>query len=202
MTSFDEILAIYSRAGGAAYYGEPVTQAAHALQAAYFAARAGAPPALVAAALLHDIGHLIEPVPEDLADWSHDAEHELAGSRWLAARFGPAVTEPVRLHVAAKRWLCATQPDYAARLSAASVATLVLQGGPMRPEEAAAFAAEAHGRDAVRLRRWDDEAKQVGLAVPDFAAYRGLIQALAVGAPAPATAAAAADFAARARPLK
>ena len=104
---------------------------AHALQAAYFAQQDGAPAQLVLAALLHDIGHLVQDAPADIADWTVDARHEEIGSRWLARRFGPEIAGPVRLHVPAKRYLCATDPMYLAKLSQASVHTLKLQGGPM-----------------------------------------------------------------------
>jgi predicted HD phosphohydrolase len=108
MTTSDEVLSIYARCGSAAYFGEAVSMTEHALQAAYFARAADASDALVIAALLHDIGHLIEAVPDDIADWHSDARHELSGSRWLSRRFGPEVCEPVRLHVPAKRFLCAS----------------------------------------------------------------------------------------------
>ena len=177
--TIDAILAIYQDSGAGAYFGEPVTVTEHGLQAAHFARRDGAPDALVVAALLHDIGHLVESAPADIADWKTDAGHERVGAAWLARLFGPEVSEPVRLHVPAKRYLCAVEPEYLAALSAASVTTLRLQGGPMSPAEAHAFEAEPHFRDAVRLRRWDDAAKIAGLVTPGFAAYRPLLEAAA-----------------------
>jgi phosphonate degradation associated HDIG domain protein len=176
----DEIFELYEGHGAGAYFGEPVTVTGHCLQAAYFAQRAGAPDALVLAALLHDIGHLIEAVPADIADWKTDARHEQTGSAWLASRFGPAVSEPVRLHVPAKRYLCATDAAYFGLLSSASVVTLGLQGGAMTPAEVAAFEAVPHFRDAVRLRHWDDQAKVANLPVPVLAHYRSLIENLAL----------------------
>jgi phosphonate degradation associated HDIG domain protein len=177
----DELLALYGGRGAAAYFGEAVTVTEHSLQSAYFAQCADAPDGLVIAALLHDIGHLIEPVPGDIADWKTDARHEMIGSRWLASRFCLEVSEPVRLHVPAKRYLCATDPDYFGALSPASVVTLRLQGGPMSREEAEAFAAEPYFYDAVRLRQWDDKSKIAGFPTPDFAHYRPLIERLTTG---------------------
>jgi len=175
----DELLSIYTAHGAGAYYGEAVTMTEHSLQAAYFAQAHGAPEALVLASLLHDIGHLVEPAPADIADWKHDAAHEQSGARWLAAHFGPEVSEPVRLHVAAKRYLCATDPAYGAQLSAASVMTLALQGGPMSEAERRAFESNPHWREAVLLRQFDDQGKIRGLATPTFDSYRPLIDRFA-----------------------
>src|SRR5271156_4169906 len=108
VTTTDKLLSIYRGRGAAAYFGEPVTVTEHGLQTADRAQRSGARDSLVIAALLHDIGHLLESVPGDIADWKTDAHHELVGSRWLAQHFGPEVSEPVRLHVPVKRYLCAT----------------------------------------------------------------------------------------------
>jgi gamma-butyrobetaine dioxygenase len=178
MTTSDELFALYQQQGTALYFGEPVTVTEHCLQAAHFAQAANAPESLVIAALLHDIGHLLEPLPDDIADWSTDPQHELTGSRWLAARFAPAVWQPVRLHVPAKRYLCATDPSYFGKLSSASVITLGLQGGPMSGREVAAFEAEAYHRDAVLVRLWDDQGKIAGLSTADFGHYRVLIDRL------------------------
>jgi phosphonate degradation associated HDIG domain protein len=178
MTIVDDLLAIYDERGAEAYFGESVSVTEHALQSAYFAQRAKAPAALIVAALLHDIGHLIEEVPDDFGDWSSDARHEVSGARWLAAYFGPEVSEPVRLHVAAKRYLCATEAGYARVLSPASVKTLQLQGGVMSAAEIAAFEAEEHFREALKVRRFDDGAKVAGLAIPDFRHYGPLIETL------------------------
>jgi gamma-butyrobetaine dioxygenase len=180
MSVVDEILLIYGRHGDDAYIGEPVSVSEHAAQAAWFAREDGAPTALLVAALLHDIGHLLDAAAEDLAAWQADAHHELVGAQWLGERFGTPVADPVRLHVPAKRYLCATDSSYATQLSAASVHTLALQGGPMNPAEIAAFEAERFHADAVRLRRWDDRAKIAGFKAPPIASYRREIEALAL----------------------
>lgn len=180
MNTVREILALYESQGTAAYFGEPVSMSEHALQAAHFAKLEDAPASLVAAALLHDIGHLIDAdVPADLADWHSDAAHEQVGACWLAARFGPEVSEPVRLHVPAKRYLCAAQPAYLSRLSSASVVTLRLQGGPMSADEVAQFEQQPFSREAVRLRQWDDQGKIRGLVTAPLAGYQGMLEALA-----------------------
>src|ERR1700690_460888 len=180
MTVMDEILALYADRGDEAYFGECVSIAEHGLQAAHFARAAGAPPALIVAALLHDVGHLISNAPNDLAEGTEDAAHERVGGRWLAARFPAEVSEPVRLHVPAKRYLLATDPEYFAKLSPASVITLKLQGGPMAAHEVAQFEAEPFYQDAVRVRQWDDRGKVAGLKTPKLGDYRALIEALAI----------------------
>jgi len=176
MNVADEIFAVFRKRGAGAYFGEPVSMTEHALQAAYFARAAGAPPPLVIAALLHDIGHLVVPVPDDLAEWTDDARHEEVGSAWLASRFSPGIAEPVRLHVPAKRYLCATDPRYSSKLSAASVVTLRLQGGPMSAAEIAKFEIEPYAREAVRVRQWDDQGKMAGLETPDLEDYRAWME--------------------------
>lgn len=183
MNVTDEILALFGDRGAAEYFGESVSMTEHALQAAYFAHAAAAPPALIVAALLHDVGHLIEDVPSDIADWKVDAHHEAIGSRWLARKFGPAVWQPVRLHVSAKRYLLATDAGYFANLSPASLITLELQGGPMAAGEVAGFKTEPFYKEAVQVRRWDDQGKVRGLKTPGMGNYRGLIEALAADRP-------------------
>jgi gamma-butyrobetaine dioxygenase len=172
----DRILQLMADRGASAYFGERVSQQEHALQAAYLAEQSGAAEALVVAALLHDVGHLLSGLPENLASTGVDGRHEDAGETWLAAYFGPEVTEPVKLHVAAKRYLCAKDPDYAAALSPASVESLRLQGGPLSKEEVQQFERNPYFRDAVALRRWDDAAKEVGLEVPGLEQYRSHLE--------------------------
>ncbi len=155
----DLIFDTFRASGAAAYLGEPVTLRQHMLQAAVAAELDGAPPELVVAALLHDYGHLIHGGDEDAADHGLDTEHEEVGYRFLSTYFPAVVVEPVRLHVAAKRYLCAVDPSYAGKLSPASVHSLALQGGPMDAPEIAEFEAFSHFADACRLRRYDDIAK-------------------------------------------
>ena len=154
--------------------------AEHALQAACFAQAAAAPPTLVIAALLHDIGHLVVDVPDDIGDWVDDAHHEEIGGNWLARRFTADVFEPVRLHVPAKRYLCTTDAAYYSKLSPASVTTLKLQGGPMSAAEIEQFESERYWREAVRVRQWDDRGKVGGLVTPGLEAYRELIDGLTI----------------------
>ena len=154
----EAILALYL-ARGHERYGERVTQLDHALQCASLAAGEGAAVSLVAAALLHDYGHLIDDRGHMAERDGLDGAHEAVGAAALAAWFGPAVTAPVALHVAAKRYLCAVEPGYFEALSPASKLSLELQGGAFDPDEAAAFIARPFAQDAVRLRRWDDWGK-------------------------------------------
>jgi [1-hydroxy-2-(trimethylamino)ethyl]phosphonate dioxygenase len=171
-----EILAIYTARAARAYFGERVSTAEHSLQTAWFAHIEGASGPLIVAALLHDIGHLVEDVPAELSDWTSDARHEEVGAHWLARHFGPGICEPVRLHVPAKRYLCATDAHYLARLSPASVHTLKLQGGPMSPSEVARFESEPYFRDAMCVRHWDDRGKVAGLKTPSFDEYVSLLE--------------------------
>jgi [1-hydroxy-2-(trimethylamino)ethyl]phosphonate dioxygenase len=184
MSPYDELTSLFAARGGALYFGEAVTEAEHALQAAHLAERAGAADELVVAALVHDVGHLLHDLGEDVADRGVDARHEEVGHRWVLARFGPAVADPVRLHVAAKRYLCATNTAYLARLSPASRKSLELQGGPFTPPEVSAFEREPHWRAALRLRVWDDEAKVPGWQVPGLDHYRAKVEAVRVIGPA------------------
>jgi gamma-butyrobetaine dioxygenase len=182
VTGVEAIAGLFAGPGARDYLGEPVTIGEHMRQAGALAEAAGAAAPLVAAALLHDVGHLCsEPrgglggsSPRD----STDARHGTGGAQWLSRWFGPAVTEPVRLHVAAKRYLCAAEPGYFGLLSPESVRTLALQGGPMTPEQAAAFEALPYACDAVAVRRWDDEAKDPAVTPPGFDHFKALLSSL------------------------
>jgi [1-hydroxy-2-(trimethylamino)ethyl]phosphonate dioxygenase len=177
MSLIDRIFALCTEKGHGAYFGEGVTELEHALQCANLAEQSGADDELITAALLHDVGHLLHGLPEDIAGHGIDGRHEVGGAAWLQPYFAPAVVDPVRLHVAAKRYLCAREPAYLASLSPASQVSLRLQGGPMTPEEAQRFEQEPWFKSAVAVRRWDDGAKVPGLAVPGLEHYRQRLQA-------------------------
>jgi gamma-butyrobetaine dioxygenase len=179
----DQLARLFAEQGESEYLGEPVTQAEHMLQAAACAEAAGAPDPLIAAALLHDVGHFIgqnsvgEISGHDLMS-GIDNRHSHTGADWLAAWFPEAVTEPVRMHVAAKRYLCAVEPGYFDLLSEASVYTLQVQGGPMNDAEVTDFELGGYADDAVALRRWDETAKDPEARVPEFDHYRPLLERL------------------------
>lgn len=178
LTSVDEVFALFAAGGGEAYFGEPVTQLEHALQAASYVEQHGGEKALVVAALLHDVGHLLHQEGEDIADRGVDTRHEEMGADALAGHFSAAVLDPIHLHVAAKRYLCFADSHYYDQLSPASKQSLALQGGPMTAGEAEAFLALPHAREAVTLRRADDAAKIPGLQVPSLESYRERVESL------------------------
>lgn len=165
------IITLFAEHGGDLYGGEAITQERHGLQCAQLAEDEGAPPHLVVAALLHDIGHLLHDEFEAAQARGEDRFHENLGSAFLSQWFGPEVTEPVRLHVASKKYLCATRPDYHDDLSPASVHTLRIQGGPMTKDEAAEFEQNPHFEDAVRVRLWDDAGKDPDKETRDLAHF-------------------------------
>lgn len=171
--------------GGEEYGGEAVTQLQHALQCAELAEREGAPPALVTAALLHDIGHMID-VPEgesveSLADSGVDTAHEDVGADFLAQWFGEEVLAPIRHHVAAKRYLCLRKPGYPSALSAASVKSLALQGGPFTEAEADDWLKQPFAHEGVRLRIWDDTGKDPAMETQPVAHFRAIAETVAKG---------------------
>lgn len=179
MPVVDEVFRAFADHGGD-FYGENVSQLDHALQCAFLATEEGASDPLIAAALLHDIGHLFEGRGEAAERDRRDARHEAHGARLLRPWFGPEVAGPVALHVAAKRYLCATELGYEAALSPASRLSLQLQGGRFAPEERLRFERSPFAAEAVRLRRWDDAGKIPDLVPPGLGHYRPLLERLAV----------------------
>ncbi|HEY2237725.1 MAG TPA: hypothetical protein VGI21_02995 [Streptosporangiaceae bacterium] len=175
----DVIGELFTGEGAQDYLGEEVSVAVHMRQAGTLAEAAGAPGPQVAAALLHDVGHICGATVSGRELMAGtDNRHGEAGAAWLAQWFGEDVTEPVRLHVAAKRYLCAVEPGYYGQLSAASVYTLSVQGGPMNDAEAAAFAAGPYAEAAVAIRRWDEEAKDPEAVTAPFAHFEPLLRSL------------------------
>jgi phosphonate degradation associated HDIG domain protein len=170
-TRLQELATLLEGKGTRQYGLDNVTQLEHALQAAWLAEKAGCSASLVAAALLHDVGHMVHDLGENPAEDGIDDRHEEVGWRWLTGWFGPEVTEPVRMHVAAKRFLCGSEPDYFAQLSPDSVRSLALQGGPMSAQELSAFRAQPHWQEAVQLRRFDEGAKVTALPTPPVAHF-------------------------------
>jgi phosphonate degradation associated HDIG domain protein len=177
-SSIDQVLALYERWGGNRY-DEELTQREHALQTGALAVAAGAPDALVAASLLHDVGHLLDLQAGATAASDGDLQHEANGARYLSALFPPAVTGPIALHVRAKRYRCTVDSAYHVTLSAGSVRSLAKQGGLLDRDEVASFEANPGFADAVALRGWDDGGKVDGLSVPPLDEYVPLLERLA-----------------------
>lgn len=173
------ICALFDRSGGRMYAGEPVTQLEHALQTAQSAEQAGADAALVTAALLHDLGHLLNDQGETPTARGIDDVHQYAALPFLRPLFGDEVLEPIRLHVDAKRYLCTVEPGYFDALSDDSKRSLALQGGRFDPEAAAAFAQRPGAARAVALRRWDDAAKTAGKVTPPLAHFAAIMETAA-----------------------
>ena len=177
--ALDDLFALYASPAASRMYDEDVTELEHALQAAALARADDAPDHLVAAALLHDVGHLVSDdnatLDEELTD---DFQHEGVGARYLTRWFGPEITAPVALHVAAKRYLCAVEAGYLDGLSPSSARSLRLQGGPMSEAAVESFERRPHHREATLVRRWDDRAKVGGLAVAELDDYRAILTTL------------------------
>ena len=169
---------IFARRGDEEYLGEPVTMAQHMLQGAALAEKAGLGDDIVVAALLHDIGHFTSEFGTYHPSDTKDRHHEDAGAEVLAPFFPSLITDCVKYHVAAKRYLCATKPGYFARLSAASVHTLELQGGPMNAGEVAAFEANPNLKKIIQVRYLDEAGKDPDMATPDFWHFAPKIQAI------------------------
>jgi predicted HD phosphohydrolase len=177
-TSVDDVFELLESGGGEAYFCEPVTVLEHSLQAAWCVQSGGGESTLIAAALLHDLGHLLHSEGEDAAMRGLDTQHQELAAAALGDRLPASVLDPICLHVAAKRYLCYAESGYLSALSPASQESLALQGGPMSFAEATEFLSLPHAAAGLSLRRADDAAKVRGLQVPQLDAYRGLIESL------------------------
>lgn len=178
-----QIRDLFMHGGGADYVGEPVTQLQHALQCAQLAEQAGADQATVVAAFLHDIGHLLpgETASDFMAEFGR-MDHETLGAIWLEQRGFPArVTQLIRHHVNAKRYLTARYPHYLARLSEASRQTLTYQGGPMEADEMRTFEANPYFTQIIQVRRWDEAAKMTSHTTPGLDQYVDLVRVFLEG---------------------
>ena len=167
---------IFERRGGEEYLGEPVTMAQHMLQGATLAEQNGKSEVIIVAALLHDIGHFTSEFGTFSMNDTEDRFHEDAGADVLKDFFPDLVTDCVRYHVAAKRYLCATKPAYLDRLSDASVHSLNLQGGPMNDDEVAEFESNPNLREIIEVRYLDDAGKHADMTTPDFTHFAPLVQ--------------------------
>lgn len=172
--SIEAIVSLYNTWGNETY-DEDITQLAHALQCAALASRDGSTEDLVAAALLHDIGHLFEIERNNGPDHRTDLRHESTGSEFLSHLFPQTVTAPIAMHVEAKRFLAANESGYFDQLSRGSQRSLEVQGGPFTPAESAIFLALEGSADAVSLRRWDDHGKVIDLEVPSLESWVPLL---------------------------
>jgi len=167
---------IFTRRGGEEYLGEPVTMAEHMLQGAHFAEEANEPEVIIVSALLHDIGHFTSEFGTFTMDDVEDKFHEDAGAEVLEPFFPTLVTDCVRYHVAAKRYLCAAKPSYFKRLSGASIHSLNLQGGPMDEDEVAAFEKNPNLKNIVKVRYYDEAGKRADIETKPFSHYAPMVQ--------------------------
>jgi predicted HD phosphohydrolase len=174
----DFILDLFARRGTEEYMGESVSMSQHMEQTAACACADNAPDELVIAALLHDIGHFVGDFPIDALENGINNLHEDAGAAFLAPYFPASVTEPIRLHVAAKKYLCAVDRDYINCLSPASIESLAVQGGPMTESEVTAFESNPHHLSAVKARHYDDDGKVIGLNIKPVTEYRDQMESL------------------------
>lgn len=181
-----QIVKLYRTEGTARYGMEAINQEQHAFQCAQLAEEARAKPSLVAAALLHDLGHLLHDV--SAAAPARDELHEYRALPFLRGEYPDAVLQPIRLHVAAKRFLCAMDPTYWDTLSPASKHSLALQGGPFQRDQIEKFLAEPHAMDAVALRQWDDLAKDPERVTPGWDHYQRVLESVCLRQGARATA--------------
>ena len=169
--TLDDIENVFARRGHEQYTGEPVTQLEHALQCALLAEQEDADDELVAAALLHDLGHLLHDLGASPTLQGVDDLHQYRALPFLRGLFSERVLGAIQGHVDAKRFLCATHPGYQDALSDDSKRSLALQGGAFDAAQAQAFLLRPGAERAVRLRVWDDRAKAPGLATPPLAHY-------------------------------
>ena len=176
-SSIEEILGLFHR-WGTDHYDEDITQLDHALQCAAHARAADAPPSLIAAALLHDIGHLLDLEAGGTVEHPISSHHEDVGAASLTGLFPTSVTAPIALHVRAKRYLTAVEPAYLSGLSTGSLASLERQGGPLDPAQVATFESNPGATDACALRRWDDLGKVEGLVVDPLDSYVDVLRGL------------------------
>jgi phosphonate degradation associated HDIG domain protein len=175
--TLDQVVALFERRGRLQYGAEAVSQLEHALQCATLAQTAGEGPHMVSACLLHDLGHLLRERHDDPFEHGEDDAHEYLALPFLRSLFDKAVLEPIRLHVMAKRYLCTVEPAYWDGLSPASRRSLEVQGGAFSPAEAQEFMDRPYAGEALRLRRWDDQAKVVGQATPGLAQFVDVLRA-------------------------
>jgi phosphonate degradation associated HDIG domain protein len=176
--TIQSIIDLFTNKGSQMYGAEAVSQLEHALQCATLAQTAGKSNELIAACLLHDLGHLVHDLGDDIANQGIDDRHEYRAMPFLSQLFSPAVTEPIRLHVAAKRYLCSVDSGYWQNLSPASKRSLELQGGAFSIEAAEAFILQPFAKDAVMLRIYDDHAKVKNMQTPDLKHFIPLINDL------------------------
>lgn len=169
---------IFERCGDEEYLGEPVTMAEHMLQGATIAERNGLDEEIIVGALLHDIGHFTSEFGTFSMEDTEDRFHEEAGAQVLSSYFPSVIVDCVRHHVAAKRYLCATKPDYFKRLSEASVHSLNLQGGPMSPDEVEDFEKNPNLKKIIQVRYLDEAGKQANMETPDFWHFAPMVQTL------------------------
>lgn len=178
MTIVDDLVDLYATRGFETFEGDRITtQTSHGLQTASLAEAEGAPAAMIVAALLHDIGRIINPKDREITDRGGDAKHEVVAQKFLNPYFGPEVTMPIRWHFAAKRYLVATDPAYAGKVSPGSARSLAGQGGVFGDDAARAFIAQPYAREGVALRRWDDRAKSPDARTPGFDHFLPYIEA-------------------------
>lgn len=178
LESVEQLLSLFSKYGDV-HYGEEVTQTQHMIQCAVLAQQENDSDEMVVAALLHDVGHFIG-AQDDTGSPDEDFHHEVLGARCLKGLFTHAVTHPIQLHVAAKRYMCAKDPAYFTSLSPASKHSLALQGGPMTPEQCLKFENSAYFDQAIRLRYYDDHGKELGLELPELSHFEPLLRKLAL----------------------